>query len=265
MRSAGGSTGSRWRSSWPRRARVDEPGRHRRASRRTVPAPDRQAPRPGGAPPDACGRRSSGPTSSSTTTNGRSSTASACSPVPSTPRRRSRSRAATTSTVGRSPTRSSSLVAKSMLGAETGPDGTTRYAMLETLRQFARERLDETGDTDRWRRAPRRVLRELVAHDAGYGLTGPDDVALDGAAARRARQRPRRGRLGARSRRPRRTGTRRCASSPRSTGSRRQRLRTWGSARWPRRPSPVAEVVAARAARTGVDARGVPRVEPGPR
>ena len=42
-----------------------------------------------------------------------------------------------------------SLVAKSMLVAErAGPDGTTRYAMLETLRQYARERLDETGDAD---------------------------------------------------------------------------------------------------------------------
>jgi predicted ATPase/class 3 adenylate cyclase len=69
----------------------------------------------------------------------------------------------------------SSLVAKSMLGADTGPDGTSRYAMLETLRQFARERLDESSDTDRWRRA----LAEYYArwaHDAGYGLIGADDL-----------------------------------------------------------------------------------------
>jgi predicted ATPase len=46
-----------------------------------------------------------------------------------------------------------SLVAKSMLGTETGPAGETRYTMLETLRQYAREQLDETGDTDRCRRA----------------------------------------------------------------------------------------------------------------
>ena len=39
-----------------------------------------------------------------------------------------------------------------MLIAEDGPDDTTRYAMLETLRQFARERLEEAGDADRWRR-----------------------------------------------------------------------------------------------------------------
>jgi predicted ATPase len=47
----------------------------------------------------------------------------------------------------------SSLVAKSMLQPETSSDGTTRYGMLETLRQFARERLDDRGETDRWRRA----------------------------------------------------------------------------------------------------------------
>ena len=68
----------------------------------------------------------------------------------------------------------SSLVAKSMLGVDTGPDGTTRYGMLETLRQFARERLEEAGDTDRWRRAHAEYYADW-AHDAGYGLIGPDD------------------------------------------------------------------------------------------
>ena len=45
----------------------------------------------------------------------------------------------------------SSLVAKSMLVPEEGPDDASCYAMLETLRHFARERLDEAGETDRWR------------------------------------------------------------------------------------------------------------------
>jgi predicted ATPase/class 3 adenylate cyclase len=69
----------------------------------------------------------------------------------------------------------SSLVAKSMLVPEEGIDGSTRYGMLETLRQFARERLDEHGDTDRWRRA----LATHYAHaarDSGYGMVGPDHV-----------------------------------------------------------------------------------------
>jgi predicted ATPase/class 3 adenylate cyclase len=69
----------------------------------------------------------------------------------------------------------SSLVAKSMVGAETGPDGSGRYALNETLRQYSRERLDESGDIDRWRRAHAQHYWNW-AYDAGYGLTGPDDV-----------------------------------------------------------------------------------------
>ena len=36
--------------------------------------------------------------------------------------------------------------------AERTDDGTTRYHLLETLRQYAREQLDETGAADDWRR-----------------------------------------------------------------------------------------------------------------
>jgi len=69
----------------------------------------------------------------------------------------------------------SSLVSKSMLAAETGPDATSRYAMNETLRQYARERLDQTGDTDRWRRAHAEFYASWT-RDAGLGLVGSDDV-----------------------------------------------------------------------------------------
>jgi hypothetical protein len=69
----------------------------------------------------------------------------------------------------------SSLVAKSMLTPETGPDGTTRYGMLETLRQFARERLDEHGDTDQWRRAHAEHYATST-WEIGRGLAGPDDL-----------------------------------------------------------------------------------------
>ena len=67
----------------------------------------------------------------------------------------------------------SSLVAKSMLVAEDGPDGTSRYTMYETLRQFARERLEETGDADRWRR---RHAEHYVkfAERVGLGVQGAD-------------------------------------------------------------------------------------------
>ena len=68
-----------------------------------------------------------------------------------------------------------SLVAKSMLAPETGPDSTTRYGMLETLRQFARERLDERGDTDKWRRAHAEHYA-ISAREIGEGFIGPDDM-----------------------------------------------------------------------------------------
>jgi predicted ATPase len=68
-----------------------------------------------------------------------------------------------------------SLVAKSMLVVEDGPDDTTRYAMLETLRQFARERLEEEGDADRWRRRHAEYY-VTFAEAAGAGLRGPDEV-----------------------------------------------------------------------------------------
>jgi predicted ATPase len=69
-----------------------------------------------------------------------------------------------------------SLVAKSMVNTDTGPAGTTRYTMLETLRQFAREQLDEAGDTDRCRRRMAEHLGKL-AHDAAIGVMGSEDAA----------------------------------------------------------------------------------------
>jgi predicted ATPase/class 3 adenylate cyclase len=68
-----------------------------------------------------------------------------------------------------------SLVAKSMVGTDTGPDGATRYTMLETLRQYARDQLDESADTDRCRRALAQYL-SVVARDAGEGFAGRDDA-----------------------------------------------------------------------------------------
>jgi predicted ATPase/class 3 adenylate cyclase/tetratricopeptide (TPR) repeat protein len=68
-----------------------------------------------------------------------------------------------------------SLVAKSMLVVEDGPDETTSYAMLETLRQFGRERLEEAGDADRWRRRHAEYY-VTFAEAAGPALRGPDEV-----------------------------------------------------------------------------------------
>jgi predicted ATPase/class 3 adenylate cyclase len=68
----------------------------------------------------------------------------------------------------------SSLVAKSMLIAEDGADDTTRYAMLETLRQFAREQLEERGNADRWRRRHAEHYVEF-AKAAGRGFKSLDE------------------------------------------------------------------------------------------
>jgi predicted ATPase/class 3 adenylate cyclase len=69
-----------------------------------------------------------------------------------------------------------SLVAKSMLVDEEASDGTTRYSMLETLRQYARERLDERGEGDIWRRRHAHYCATL-ASEIGAELRGPDELA----------------------------------------------------------------------------------------
>jgi predicted ATPase/class 3 adenylate cyclase len=66
------------------------------------------------------------------------------------------------------------LVRKSMLGAEE-VDGTTRYPMLETLRQFAIERLDEHDELDHWRRRHAEFFAGF-AEVIGPALLGPDEV-----------------------------------------------------------------------------------------
>ncbi len=66
------------------------------------------------------------------------------------------------------------LVAKSMVVAEEGDDGAMRYQLLETLRQYGRERLDTGGDADSWRRRHAEHFA-TVAEEAGEGLRGPDE------------------------------------------------------------------------------------------
>ena len=68
------------------------------------------------------------------------------------------------------------LVQKSMVQLEEGLDGRVRYLLLETLRQYARERLDEHGDPDVWRRRhAEHYLR--FAQAAGPAIYGPDALA----------------------------------------------------------------------------------------
>ena len=66
------------------------------------------------------------------------------------------------------------LVAKSMVTVEETAHGTTRYELLETLRAYARERLDEGGESEGWRRRHAEHYARF-AEDAGAGLTGADE------------------------------------------------------------------------------------------
>jgi len=68
------------------------------------------------------------------------------------------------------------LVAKHMVVAARDGDTTTRFALLETLRQYARERLDEDGNADASRRRHADHYATF-AEIAGRELTGPDELA----------------------------------------------------------------------------------------
>ncbi|HXY92917.1 MAG TPA: hypothetical protein VEP49_10600, partial [Acidimicrobiia bacterium] len=69
-----------------------------------------------------------------------------------------------------------SLVEKSMvLAEEEAADGTTRYRLLETMRAFAREKLDANDQTDHWRRR-HAAYYATFAEEAGRALSGPDEL-----------------------------------------------------------------------------------------
>ena len=68
------------------------------------------------------------------------------------------------------------LAAKSMVVAEPGAGEHTRYQLLETLRQYGRERLDQGGATDRWRQRHARHFAAFAA-EVGRGLRGRDELA----------------------------------------------------------------------------------------
>jgi predicted ATPase len=66
-----------------------------------------------------------------------------------------------------------SLVGKSLLNADRGATGSTRFQMLESLRHYARDRLDAAGGADETRR---RHARHCAASavEIRAGLSGPD-------------------------------------------------------------------------------------------
>jgi predicted ATPase/class 3 adenylate cyclase len=69
----------------------------------------------------------------------------------------------------------SGLAAKSMVVAEPSAGEHTRYQMLETLRQYGRERLEEVGNTDRWRRRHARHFAAFAA-EVARSLRGRDEL-----------------------------------------------------------------------------------------
>src|SRR5207237_590419 len=67
------------------------------------------------------------------------------------------------------------LVDKSLVAARTGGRA-TRYSMLETVRQYALERLQESGDEAQWRERHLAYFLQ-VAEQAASHLTGPEQQA----------------------------------------------------------------------------------------
>jgi predicted ATPase/class 3 adenylate cyclase len=65
------------------------------------------------------------------------------------------------------------LVARSMVALDESTP-TTRYELLETMRQYARERL-EVGDADGWRRRHAQYFAEL-AESCGLVMRGPEEM-----------------------------------------------------------------------------------------
>jgi predicted ATPase/class 3 adenylate cyclase len=68
-----------------------------------------------------------------------------------------------------------SLVAKSMVVPEETGAGTTRYQLLETMRQYSLERLAERGEADEYRRCHAEHF-VTFAEAAGEGLLGTDEL-----------------------------------------------------------------------------------------
>jgi predicted ATPase/class 3 adenylate cyclase len=69
----------------------------------------------------------------------------------------------------------SSLVDKSLLRQEEGPNGEPRFVMLETVHEFAREKLEQSAETQEIKRAHAEYFLTL-AEEAYPELKGPDQL-----------------------------------------------------------------------------------------
>jgi tetratricopeptide (TPR) repeat protein len=68
-----------------------------------------------------------------------------------------------------------SLLEKSLLRREEGADGESRFVMLETIQEYAREKLEESGEAEETRRRHAALIVAL-AERAHPELRGPDQV-----------------------------------------------------------------------------------------
>jgi predicted ATPase len=90
-----------------------------------------------------------------------------------------------------------SLVARSMLNTERSTAGPTRYQMLESLRHYARERLDAAGGADETRRCHARPSLCRCCRRNQLRSEGTRPICLAAASRRRSGQLPGCGGLGA--------------------------------------------------------------------
>ncbi len=92
-----------------------------------------------------------------------------------------------------------SLVAKSMLTSEDAGDGTTRFGMLETLRQYGRDRLSELGADEIDARQRRHAAHYAdLATELGLRLRTSDEIPARRRIVARDRELPQRHHLGTR-------------------------------------------------------------------
>ena len=117
-----------------------------------------------------CAPRSTGRTTSSPRWSGSSSRACRSSPAAAPSRPRSSSSRTRTLPLTRCSTCSPSLVDKSLVVVDR-TRSETRYDMLESIRQYAQERLVESGDADRRPGSPRELVRGLRQARPGVGST----------------------------------------------------------------------------------------------
>ena len=67
-----------------------------------------------------------------------------------------------------------SLVEKSLLRHEEGPAGEPRFVMLETIQEYARERLAESGEAEELRQRHAEYFRQVAeAMEASSGAMQP--------------------------------------------------------------------------------------------